>query len=203
MYKKIMILGIVGTLLMYGGDMLLYFTSENVGLEDLLVVMKGISSWRIIIGGIIGPLAAFFYAFGFYGIYTKLNKGIGRKIYLMTFLLALFFAGAYHSQFGNLALMSKISEEALMKTWDYSTYLFNIVVSLYLIGTIIYIYMVARGRSGFQKKVLFFNPLVIFILGTFLQEVLVQPYLILISGGWFNITFLIYFISCYFGVKKV
>ena len=52
--------GITGSLLMYTGDMLLYFTTQPIPdrEKDLLLSMGTVPLERLIAGGIIGPLAA-------------------------------------------------------------------------------------------------------------------------------------------------
>lgn len=68
-------IGLAGALLMFAGDMLLYYTPEDFAcgpkrsaeekINSLIDVMKGMSTRRIMAGGMVGPIAAFLYCVGF------------------------------------------------------------------------------------------------------------------------------------------
>ena len=53
-------IGIVASLLMFTGDMLLYFTTENFANrhDELLLSMGSVSFGRLVAGGLLGPLPA-------------------------------------------------------------------------------------------------------------------------------------------------
>lgn len=84
--------GLVGALLMFAGDMLLYYTPEDFSynkncssaekIQAIIDVMKNISPMRLMVGGMIGPVSAFLYCVGFYLLFLlkpvvgRLPKGI-------------------------------------------------------------------------------------------------------------------------------
>ena len=71
-------IGLAGALLMFAGDMLLYYTPKDFSygpkssteekLNSIIDVMKSQPSKRVMTGGMIGPVAAFLYCVGFYHI---------------------------------------------------------------------------------------------------------------------------------------
>lgn len=68
--------GLVGSLLMYAGDMLLYFTTQPLpDLEkDLLPSMGAVPLERLVAGGLAGPLAAVLYIIGFYHLFLRIKE---------------------------------------------------------------------------------------------------------------------------------
>ena len=61
-------LGLFGSMLMFAGDMLLYFTSGvydmDGTLKPYLHIMRDIPAARVRVGGALGPVAAFLYVLG-------------------------------------------------------------------------------------------------------------------------------------------
>ena len=65
-------IGLAGALLMFAGDMLLYYTPEDFAcgpkssaeerINAIIDVMKGLPAGRVMAGGMIGPIAAFLYS---------------------------------------------------------------------------------------------------------------------------------------------
>ena len=70
MLKLFLFIGLIGAILMYTGDMVLYFsrnTDVSPGtVKDIIDIMKKESRKRLYTGGIIGPVAAFLYCVGYY-----------------------------------------------------------------------------------------------------------------------------------------
>ena len=109
--------GLVGALLMFAGDMLLYYTPEDFSydkncssaekIQAIIDVMKKISPMRLMVGGMIGPISAFLYCVGFYHIVLIANEGM-QKLAWAAFLLSclgIITGGAYHSHCAYLGLL--------------------------------------------------------------------------------------------------
>ena len=96
MNKQIIITGIIGiiaALLMFAGDMFLYFTTETISNFEEGIIIKTlgeVSNARLTIGGLIGPFAAFLYIIGFYQIYLAI-KPSHKKTAKGIFALLLYF----------------------------------------------------------------------------------------------------------------
>jgi len=79
MYLQIsLVVGLFAALLMFSGDMLLYFTTGSYDMdgtfEPYISIMKELPDWRIKLGGLLGPVAAFFYCIGFSQIVFTANE---------------------------------------------------------------------------------------------------------------------------------
>ena len=64
------IVGLFGAALMFCGDMTLYYDKDdfeqNGSLDPIIDIMKKLPKKRVMLGGWIGPVAAFLYCIGFY-----------------------------------------------------------------------------------------------------------------------------------------
>ena len=62
-------LGLIGSILMFAGDMLLYFTPGTYDMDGTLKpymrIMRDVPAARVRAGGALGPIAAFLYVLGF------------------------------------------------------------------------------------------------------------------------------------------
>ena len=67
-----LIVGLLGATLMFCGDMMLYYDKNDFeqsgSLEPIVAIMKTLPRKRVMLGGWIGPVAAFLYCIGFYHI---------------------------------------------------------------------------------------------------------------------------------------
>ena len=110
-------IGLAGALLMFAGDMLLYYTPEDFACDPkssakekinaIIDVMKGLPAGRVMAGGMIGPVAAFLYCVGFYHIVLMANE-TSHTLAMTAFLLSCFgiiTGGAYHSHCAYLGLL--------------------------------------------------------------------------------------------------
>lgn len=73
-------IGLLAALTMLCGDMLLYFTKEPFQVDGTLKpyigIMRRLPNWRLRLGGLLGPIAAFLYCIGFYQITLSAVDGI-------------------------------------------------------------------------------------------------------------------------------
>ncbi|NMD38722.1 MAG: hypothetical protein GYA87_08615, partial [Christensenellaceae bacterium] len=110
---KTLIFGLIGAILMFCGDMTLYYDKNDFvsdgTLEPIINIMKKLHQKRIILGGLIGPVAAFIYCVGFYHIIIVTESSL-RPYSLLTFLLSclgIIIGGAYHSHCTYLGLLGE------------------------------------------------------------------------------------------------
>lgn len=77
--KSIMI-GLLGSFMMFLGDMILYYDSNDYDGKDTInnitAIMKNVSIKRLYIGGLLGPVGAFIYCIGFYHIVWPCKRSI-------------------------------------------------------------------------------------------------------------------------------
>ena len=103
MLMLILVIGLIGAVLMFCGDMILYFDKrdyEQTGtFEPIIGIMKALPKKRVMLGGFIGPVAAFLYCIGFYHIVLITDESV-YVLSFTAFLLNCFgiiAGGAYHS----------------------------------------------------------------------------------------------------------
>lgn len=106
-------LGLFGSILMFAGDMLLYFTpgvyDMDGTLKPYLHIMRDIPAARVRVGGALGPVAAFLYVLGFLALPLMALGDLAWLVWLAAALLAfaLICGGAYHAQYAYLSIMLK------------------------------------------------------------------------------------------------
>ena len=121
-------IGLAGALLMFAGDMLLYYTPKDFGygpkssaeekINAIIDVMKRLPAKRVMTGGMIGPVSAFLYCVGFYHIVLMTNEQ-SHTLAMAAFLLSCFgiiTGGAYHSHCAYLGLLGDDKDRAALNT---------------------------------------------------------------------------------------
>lgn len=198
--KQILFTGITGitaALLMFAGDMLLYYTAEPiVNFEDEIVGILGtISQDRLRIGGLIGPFAAFLYIVGFYQIYLAIKPEYEKRAKMIFALLSLgiIYGGAFHSHFTHLGIMSFGNHtQALELAEEYSILNFAMMFIPSMIAYLTLTFLILTDKTYYPKWIVLFSPIVLFWLSP-LMQMLPQPYMMIIAGGWSNIICMIFF----------
>lgn len=78
-------LGLLGSILMFAGDMLLYFTPGAYDMDGTLRpymrIMRDVPAGRVRIGGALGPVAAFLYVLGFAGLALVAAVVLGQTVF--------------------------------------------------------------------------------------------------------------------------
>ena len=98
-----LIAGLIGSLLMFMGDMVLYYSKEDYTsdgtLNPIIAIMKKESRPRLYAGGIIGPLAAFIYCIGYCHLVLIMDEQYQIFGWACFFInsLGIICGGAYHS----------------------------------------------------------------------------------------------------------
>ena len=199
-------IGIVASLLMFTGDMLLYFTTENFANrhDELLLSMGSVSFGRLVAGGLLGPLSALLYIVGAYHLYLRTQKPYRRSARVM---FAIFAAGwmvdgAYHGFFPAFGIVSAQGHPELIKPLaEYAGYLGMLLFGLMAAGWTIFTVMTLRRRNDYPLWILFFNPLFTMWLN-FVWVELPAPFQVLIAGGWYNLIHTLFFAASLLSLKK-
>lgn len=209
MDKKIKLtgyIGIVASLLMFAGDMLLYFTTDNFTgrHEELLLSMGNVSFERLVAGGLLGPLAAVLYVVGLYQLYLRTQEVYRHSARVMFALFALSYAvgGAYHAFFPAYGIVSAQGHTELIEPLTvYAGYLAAIAFLPMAAGWTIFTVMTLRRQVDYPLWILFFNPLFTAWLN-FLWIELPAPFQVLIGGGWYNLIYTLFFAASILSLKK-
>ena len=192
-------LGLLGSILMFAGDMLLYFTPGAYDMDGTLRpymrIMRDVPAGRARLGGVLGPIAAFLYVLGFAGLALTARGDLSWLVWLAAALLAfaLVCGGAYHAQYVYLSVIAKAGREEL-----YDEVAGNIMfvmrfatVPMYL-GFVVLAAAVVLGQTVFPAWLVVLTPLVTSFLGLVWMRV-PQPARCVLFGGWSNLVFTIMF----------
>jgi len=203
--KKLQLLslsGILGSLLMYTGDMLLCFEPISGQDYDSVARMSTMAINRLIAGGLIGPIASVFSMTGgylFYLTFKPVNKTLATIVFV-SFALLFVFAGSYHAMFPHYGFMGRLPESLQSEQIEYiKEYLKSINTLIYIFGTVwtlILFYFVIFKKTLFQKWMLLFTPTLLILLSGLIKNHIPYPFGVIVYGGWINLCFLLFFIVC-------
>lgn len=194
-------IGLCGALLMFSGDMLLYFTTDEYHPDGtqkpLIKIMKKIPEWRLKAGGFVGPIAAFLYCIGFSHLlflFDESHKVIA-WIAFFSLCIGIIMGGAYHSHWPYIGLLAKQDDDkAVDIVLDFSK---KLSIVLYLFEGIGYVLMIVGIICGWTPYPLIYavlTPGFLFLLLPLLKK-LPQPFYMCIVGGWSNLIAVIYYIA--------
>ena len=201
----LLVLGLLGSILMFAGDMLLYFTPGAYDMDGTLRpymrIMRTISAGRVRMGGLLGPVAAFLYVLGFAGLTLIARGDTPWLVWLATALLclALICGGAYHAQYVYLSIIAKTGHEEL-----YDDVSANIMLLMRLATTPMYLGFallgsaIVLGQTVFPVWYVVFTPVVTSFFGLVWMHV-PQPARCVLFGGWSNLVFTIMFTAMIVG----
>ena len=198
-------IGLAGALLMFAGDMLLYYTPKDFSyspkssaeekINAIIDVMKHLPAKRVMAGGMIGPVAAFLYCVGFYHIVLMTNAQ-SRALAMAAFLLSCFgiiAGGAYHSHCAYLGLLGNDKNRDTLDV--VAKYFQKLPLILYAgegIGFLLLIILIAADKTVLPRWMFLLSPGILFLLKPVVGR-LPKGIRIIVSGGWTNLISVIYY----------
>jgi len=205
MTLPLLIIGLIGAIMMFIGDQLLYFSDKsfkkNVGksVEEKLgyvaEVMSNLPQKRFCAGGLIGPVAAFVYCVGFYHL-VGVTDSSWNIVALIAFLLNCFgiiCGGAFHSHFPYLGLFGTAEQKETRDT--IVKYFTKLMIFTYVgegLGFILMIIMIACGKTIFPRWCAIVTPGPLMLLKPLAAKIPGKAGTF-ISGGWSNLISIIYY----------
>ena len=212
MLLKTIWVGLFGALLMFAGDMLLYYTPKDFSygpkssteekINAIIDVMKGLPAGRVMAGGMIGPVAAFLYCVGFYHIVLMTDEQ-GRTLAMAAFLLSCFgiiTGGAYHSHCAYLGLLGDDKNRDALHT--VTKYFQKLPLILYTgegTGFLLLVILIVTGKTVLPRWMFLLSPGVLFLLKPVVGR-LPKGVRIIVSGGWTNLISVIYYAAALIAV---
>lgn len=191
--------GLAGSLAMFAGDMLLYFTPGAYDMDGTLrpyaQIMRDLPERRVRLGGLLGPVAAFLYVVGFAGLPTI---GAGELPWLMWAVAALLaFAlvcgGAYHAQYPYLAIAARTGDDSLVARVGQNIMALQRMATIPMYTAFVLLGIAAiAGQTVLPQWMVVCTPLVTSFLG-FAWLRVPQPARCVLFGGWSNLVFTIMF----------
>lgn len=157
--------------------------------------MKKVGRTRLHIGGMLGPISAFFYCIGYYHIVliSAPNHMTMAFIAFLSCCLGIICGGTFHSECANLGLMGRYDEKPqLDEVIRYLGFQKIFLMGFSLIGYALLIAMIALGYTMLPRwAVLFTPPFVLFL--TPLVSRLPKGIHMIVRGGWTNMISVIYY----------
>ena len=198
-------IGLAGALLMFAGDMLLYYTPEDFAcgpkssaeerINAIIDVMKELPAGCVMAGGMIGPIAAYLYCIGFYHIVLMTNEQT-YTLAMAAFLLSCFgiiIGGAYHSHCAYLGLLGDDGgRNALNAAMKYFQKMPLILYAGEGIGFLLLIFLIVTGKTVLPRWIFLLSPGMLFLLKPAVSR-LPKGARVIISGGWMNLISVIYY----------
>jgi len=192
--------GLIGALLMFCGDMTLYYNKndyENDGtLYPIINIMKKVNTKRLYLGGILGPVSAFVYCVGYFHLVLFMEKYeiLGWALFLIN-CLGIICGGAYHSHCANLGLIGRHEEQGVLdEVLHFLDAQKKVSFGIQAIGFIGMFLVILLGLTTFPFWMAFFTPLVMVLLLPLVRK-LPKGLHMVICGGWTNLISVIYYVA--------
>ena len=200
LYKSIWI-GLLGSFLMFLGDMTLYYDPNDYDGKDTINniagIMKNVSIKRLYLGGILGPICAFIYSIGFFHIVLSIDENylnLGWFIFLIN-VLGMILGGAYHIQCAYLGLLSRHeSKGAFDEFLKFLKFQAKIVFGIMALANLGIALVILFGLTGFPRWQTLFTPIFLVIF-TPIVDRLPKGLHMIVRGGWLNLIYFIYYLS--------
>ena len=199
LYMSILI-GLFASFLMFLGDMILYYDSNDYDgkntINNIIGIMKNVSIKRLYIGGLLGPICAFIYCIGFYHIVLAIQEKyltIGWFVFLIN-IFGIILGGTYHIQCAYLGLLSRYENKGAFDEFlKFLKLQAKIVFGIMAIANIGIALVILFGFTVFPRWQVLFTPMFLLIF-TPLTGRLPKGLHMIIRGGWFNIIYFIYYL---------
>jgi len=195
--------GIAGGLILFAGDMLLYYNGNET---DRLINMAVSSDWRIILSGVFALFATWFYLLGLIPVYYAFKPAgaLVRNTVIILWSGILTAYGVVHGAYTAIAVAAKISHQNQLNLVENSRLAIEVnnairlfVYPVFFALSVIFIYQVLKGKTLYPKWILLFYPLLPFLLRKPISSLLNGKYLIIIGGGYLNLILILFFTASF------
>jgi hypothetical protein len=162
--------------------------------------MKKIDPKRLMIGGMLGPVSAFFSCLGFYHIVLITDERMQPVAYAAFFLacFGMIAGGAYHSHCSYLGILGEEKYgEALARVENYFQKFPLLYYAAEGTGLLLLAFLIVSGNTVLPRWMFLFSPGILFLLRPAVNR-LPKGIRILIAGGWTNLIFVIYYLALLF-----
>ncbi|MCR5663369.1 MAG: hypothetical protein K6G17_00650 [Oscillospiraceae bacterium] len=201
MLNAALIVGLLGAALMFCGDMTLYYDKndfeQNGSLDPIIDIMKKLPRKRVMLGGWIGPVAAFLYCVGFYHI-VLITEEAFHTLAFAAFLLSclgIIAGGAYHSHCAYLGLLG--GEEQRKDLEIALAYFQKLPLILCVgegLGLLLLLFLLVMGKTALPAWMAVLSPGALYLLRPLTRKLPKGLHMIL-CGGFTNIIFIVYYLA--------
>lgn len=195
------ILGILGGVILFIGDMLFYYNKLDT---NFILNMANASNFRIRLSAISALLATWFYMLGIIQINFALQftKPFIKKIIIGCFAGIFITYGIVHAEYIAIATSAKIAIENNLDLVHAVSFAQSINLSLRLFAyplfailSVLFIWQVWIRRTLYSRWIILFFPLIPFLFQGILANVLSGKYYTIIIGGFLNLILIIFFLA--------
>jgi len=193
------ILAILGGILLFTGDMLLYYNGNQT---DKLLNMATVSNERIILSGVLALLSTWFYLFGLLQVnnaFQPVSASI-RQIVVLLFGDIFIAYGVIHGAYMAIATTAKLGYhnhldlmESAKLAIDINNTIRLCVYPLFAVLSAIFIYQVWHRKTLYPRWMIFFFPLLPLLLKNIIWNNLDGKWQIIIAGGYYNLILILFF----------
>lgn len=193
------ILGMLGGLVLFAGDMLFYYNNTNT---DLLMNMGQASDTRILLSGISAMVGSWLYMLGLGQVYYafKPSSTVVRNLVLLC-LAGIFIAyGVVHAAYVAIATTAKVAVENQLDIEATSALSSRIndalrwfVYPLFAVASFLFIKQVWQLKTLYPRWVILFFPLIPFLFQSLFDKVLSGTAWVVIMGGYLNWMLVLFF----------
>ena len=195
------IAGILGGIVLFIGDMLFYYSPTST---DFLQNMALASDARIIASGVCALLASWLYLLGAGQVYFAFEetKPIVKNTVFASFAGIGIAYGIVHAAYVAIATSAKLAlvnqldmQTSVILAGEANNLLRNIIYPIFGLLSIIFIYQVWRKQTRYPRWMVFFFPLLPFLLQGLIVNNLNGVLKVIIAGGYLNIIFALFFLA--------
>ncbi|PHR57024.1 MAG: hypothetical protein COA43_12975 [Robiginitomaculum sp.] len=204
-FKQMAMFGVMGGLLMLFGDLCFYMSPISGADFEHIAMMNVMPTNRLILGGMVGPLAGLLYGLGSMMLFIGFRRHDRRlaRIVSALFVIMLVMGGAYHAVHVMYGFIG--SDDVL----DLAPKITGLIVAMRDVSalagvsaTLLFTYIVLRYDTVLPKWIVLFTPVLWTLLGPIIAPHVPYPFGGSIIGGWVNICFITFFLLCYFTVRE-
>ena len=193
--------GIMGGLLMFFGDLCFYL--RPISGADFMAdqLMNTVPTNRLMIGGVVGPLAGLLYAVGsmmFFMAFNPHNRLLARMTSTL-FVVMFIVGGTYHAIYATYGFVGNgdiYNTAGNISALIGALHRLSFVAAL--LGSILFIYMVLKYKTIFPKWIVIFTPTFWTLLNGPIAPYIPYPAGAVVIGGWVNLCFIAFFALCAF-----
>ncbi len=193
------ILGLLGGLTLFAGDMLFYYNGSNT---DLLHNMSISTDAKIIGSGVTALVGSWLYLLGLGQVYYafKSASALARNIVFISFGAILMSYGVIHGTFvaiatsAKLAVQHNLDLEATVELASKANDALRILIyPIFALLSVVFIYQVWKKNTLYPRWILMFFPLVLFILQGLFDMLFTGKAWVIFMGGYLNLMLFVFF----------
>jgi len=191
--------GILGGLVLFGGDMLFYFSLQS---DDLKFNMGHTSDLRIQLSGLTALIAVWLYMLGLWHVYYAFKPASSavRHTVLISFGSVLIAYGVVHGAYVAIAATAKLAvqnhldmEAATLLAVQTNHLLRYFVYPPFAVLSAVFISQVWKRKTLYPRWIIIFFPLIPFLFQGLIIKVVSGPALIILGGGFLNLILVLFF----------